>query len=65
MCIQSVLLILNFFFFFQEFLGNRARDEDKEWLIVEKEKFDHEHDKNHDGLLEKDEIMSWLVPSNE
>ena len=49
----------------QEFLGNRAKHEDKEWIISEKDKFDHDHDKNHDGLLDKDEIMSWLVPSNE
>lgn len=50
---------------FQEFIGNRAKSEDKEWLLIEKEKFDHEHDKNRDGRLDSDEILSWLVPSNE
>ncbi|XP_015109153.1 reticulocalbin-2 [Diachasma alloeum] len=50
---------------FQEFLGSRARNEDKEWLLVEKEKFDHEHDKNGDGKLDSGEILAWLVPSNE
>ncbi|XP_011306563.1 reticulocalbin-2 [Fopius arisanus] len=53
------------FISFQEFLGSRARNEDKEWLLVEKEKFDHEHDKNGDGKLDSGEILAWLVPSNE
>lgn len=50
---------------FQEFIGNRAKAEDKEWLLIEKDKFDYEHDKNGDGRLDSDEILSWLVPSNE
>ncbi|XP_034941214.1 reticulocalbin-2 [Chelonus insularis] len=50
---------------FQEFLGTRAQNENKEWLVVEKDKFDHEHDKNGDGKLDSNEILSWLVPSNE
>lgn len=50
---------------FQEFIGNRAKSENKEWLLVEKDKFDYEHDKNKDGRLDSEEILSWLVPSNE
>lgn len=50
---------------FQEFVGKKAENEDKQWLITEKEKFDHEHDKNKDGVLDSNEILSWLVPSNE
>lgn len=50
---------------FQEFIGNRAKAEDKEWLIIEKEKFDYGHDKNGDGKLDAEEVLSWLVPSNE
>lgn len=50
---------------FQEYLGNRARAEDKEWLVIEKDKFDQDLDKNHDGKLDSSEILSWLVPSNE
>lgn len=50
---------------FQEFIGTRAKAEDKEWLLIEKDKFDYEHDKNGDGRLDADEILSWLVPSNE
>lgn len=50
---------------FQEYLGDRAKDEDKEWLLAEKDKFDNDLDKNNDGKLEASEILSWLVPSNE
>lgn len=50
---------------FQEFIGDRAQNQDKDWLHVEKEKFDHELDKNKDGKLEGNEILSWVVPSNE
>ncbi|XP_017767396.1 PREDICTED: reticulocalbin-2 [Eufriesea mexicana] len=50
---------------FQEFIGNRAKAEDKSWLLIEKDKFDFEHDKNKDGRLDSNEILSWLVPSNE
>lgn len=38
---------------------------DKDWLIVEKEKFDKDYDKNGDGILAGNEILSWIVPSNE
>lgn len=50
---------------FQEFLGDSARDHDKAWLIAEKERFDSEYDKDGDGLLNGNEILSWIVPSNE
>lgn len=50
---------------FQEFLGNRAAVQDKEWLLVEKDKFDHEYDKNGDGRLDITEVQAWLVPSSE
>lgn len=50
---------------FQEYIGDRGRDHDKEWLHIEKEKFDTELDKNHDGKLTGEEIVSWLIPSND
>lgn len=50
---------------FQEFIGEAARDHDKTWLIAEKERFDSEYDKDGDGLLNGNEILSWVVPSNE
>lgn len=50
---------------FQEFVGDGARDHDKEWLIAEKERFDSEFDKDQDGTLNGNEILSWVVPSNE
>lgn len=37
---------------------------DKHWLIAEKDKFDEEYDKDHDGKLSASEILSWVVPSN-
>ncbi|KAK9510594.1 hypothetical protein O3M35_005340 [Rhynocoris fuscipes] len=49
---------------FQEFIGEKARDQDKEWLISEKSKFDHEFDKDNDGKLNANEILSWVVPSS-
>lgn len=53
------------FISFQEYLGDRAKDQDKEWLLAEKDKFDNDLDKNNDGKLESSEILSWLVPSND
>lgn len=50
---------------FQEYLGDRADGQDKEFLVIEKDKFDHVYDKNSDGKLSINEIQNWLVPSNE
>lgn len=50
---------------FQEFIGDRGQDHDQEWLYAEKEKFDQELDLNLDGKLTGNEILSWIVPSNE
>lgn len=50
---------------FQEFLGDSGKDHDKSWLLAEKERFDHEYDKDNDGVLNGNEILSWVVPSNE
>lgn len=52
---------------FKEFVGGEAgtRDKDREWLISEKDKFDHDFDKDGDGSLDNSEIISWMVPSNE
>ena len=50
---------------FQEYVGLRGQDKDKEWLIEEKDRFDNELDKNGDNVLNKDEILAWIIPSNE
>ncbi|XP_014287225.1 reticulocalbin-2 [Halyomorpha halys] len=50
---------------FQEFIGDKGRDHDKEWLISEKDKFDNDYDKDKDGKLNPNEILSWVVPSND
>lgn len=50
---------------FQEFIGESAKHHDKEWLVVEKDKFDADFDKDKNGYLQGHEILSWVVPSNE
>ncbi|KAK6618930.1 hypothetical protein RUM44_003311 [Polyplax serrata] len=50
---------------FQEFIGNKGKEQDKEWLISEKTKFDTDYDKDKDGRLNSNEILSWMVPSND
>lgn len=50
---------------FQEYIGDRGKDRDKQWLLVEKDRFDKELDFNKDGRLTGNEILSWMVPSNE
>lgn len=50
---------------FQEFVGEQGKRHDKEWLLTEKDKFDKDFDKDHDGYLNHNEILSWIVPSNE
>lgn len=50
---------------FQEFIGDSGANHDKEWLLSEKEKFDSDYDRDGDGSLNGNEILSWVVPSNE
>lgn len=50
---------------FREFIGDQGKNHDKEWLVLEKEKFDKDFDKDGDGYLNHIEILSWIVPSNE
>ncbi|CRL00481.1 CLUMA_CG013742, isoform B [Clunio marinus] len=50
---------------FQEFIGDQGKGHDKEWLLTEKDRFDTDFDKDHDGYLNHNEILSWIVPSNE
>lgn len=50
---------------FKEFIGDQAKNHDKQWLLSEKDKFDSDFDKDHDGFLNHNEILSWIVPSND
>ncbi|KAK8751537.1 hypothetical protein OTU49_008984 [Cherax quadricarinatus] len=50
---------------FQEFVGDKGKEQDREWLLTEKDKFDHEHDKDGNGILDRNEILAWVVPTNE
>ncbi|XP_030383374.1 reticulocalbin-2 [Scaptodrosophila lebanonensis] len=50
---------------FQEFVGDAAQHHDKDWLILEKDRFDTDFDANSDGFLAGNEVLTWIVPSNE
>ena len=43
----------------------RGKDQTKEWLVSEKDRFDNDLDRNKDGYLDDPEIGSWIVPSND
>jgi reticulocalbin-2 len=49
---------------FQEFMGDSAKNHDKEWLLSEKQRFD-DFDKDKDGFLNHNEILSYVIPSND
>ncbi|XP_044306423.1 reticulocalbin-2 [Varanus komodoensis] len=53
----------------EEFLGDYRRDptasEEPEWIIVEKDRFKNDYDKDKDGRLNPQELLSWVVPNNE
>ena len=50
---------------FQEYIGERGKDQSKEWLMAEKERFDTDLDKSKDGFLDDAEIIAWVIPDNE
>ena len=49
---------------FQEYVGQRGKDQTKEWLVEEKDRFDSDLDKDKDGLLTDAEIIAWVIPDN-
>ncbi|CAK1603584.1 unnamed protein product [Parnassius mnemosyne] len=50
---------------FSEYIGDRGSQHDKEWLLSEKDKFEHELDLNQDGVLDADEVRRWIIPDND
>lgn len=50
---------------FMEYIGENGQQQDKEWLITEKDKFDHDLDTNGDRILDMAEIHKWIIPSND
>lgn len=50
---------------FQEYIGDKGKEQDREWLLTEKDKFDNDHDKDGNGILDRNEILAWVVPTNE
>lgn len=49
---------------FQEYVGDRGKDKNKNWLEIEKERFDTDLDTNKDGSLEEAEIKNWIIPDD-
>lgn len=39
-----------------------VKNQERDWVIVEKDRFLNEYDKNKDKFLDKDEMRGWLVP---
>jgi len=50
---------------FQEYVGERGKDHSLEWVRAEKERFDADLDKDKDGKMNREEILAWMIPSNE
>ncbi|KAM4652621.1 reticulocalbin-2 isoform 2-T2 [Discoglossus pictus] len=52
-----------------EFIGDYSTDPgasaDPHWLVVEKDRFVNDYDKDGDGRLSPKELLSWIVPNNE
>lgn len=42
-----------------------AAKEDPEWILVEKDRFVNDYDKDNDGKLNPQELLSWIVPNNQ
>ncbi|KAG8568730.1 hypothetical protein GDO81_014124 [Engystomops pustulosus] len=50
-----------------EYLGEYSQDpatEDPQWLIIEKDRFENDYDKDGDGKLDPTELLYWIVPNN-
>lgn len=52
----------------EEYLGEYSQDpeatEDPQWLIIERDRFENDYDKDGDGRLSPPELLSWIVPNN-
>lgn len=42
-----------------------AASEDPEWILVEKDRFVNDYDRDADGRLDPQEVLSWVVPNNQ
>lgn len=50
---------------FTEYIGDRGVQQDKEWLVSEKDKFDNDLDLNRDGVIDLNEVHKWIIPDND
>ena len=39
-------------------------EEDPEWVESERQQFNEFRDKNHDGKMDKEETLDWILPSD-
>jgi hypothetical protein len=39
--------------------------EDKAWVVAERDKFERELDADADGTLDRAEVHNWVIPDNE
>lgn len=39
-------------------------DEEPEWVATERQQFSEFRDKNHDGKMDKEETLDWILPSD-
>lgn len=39
-------------------------DEEPEWVATERQQFFEFRDKNHDGKMDKEETLDWILPSD-
>lgn len=51
--------------FVVDFLSSKAANEDPEWILVEKDRFLNDYDRDADGRLDPQELLSWVVPNNQ
>ncbi|XP_068098259.1 reticulocalbin-2 [Hyperolius riggenbachi] len=47
-----------------DFSCSKDATEDPQWVIVEKDRFVNDYDKDGDGKLNPTELLSWIVPNN-
>nr|XP_046235392.1 calumenin-A [Scatophagus argus] len=52
----------------QEYIGDMYTADDKEeepeWVTTERQQFSEFRDKNHDGKMDKEETLDWILPSD-
>lgn len=53
------------FVFYLFLFAYEAASDDPEWILVEKDRFMNDYDKDGNGRLDPQELLSWVVPNNQ